>query len=179
MARPIARVERKGESSLRLRTDRRLLTVLLLCLLVASGCAELNRDEDLTSRITAAGYSEVKVMPSDPDYYDTPILSIYASGGPEGGDGEDLARLVWDTYPGEVDQVTVELGRVHYSATAGELEERFGPREVEYDPNVVLKWIVGIGAFLLLLFLTVLGLLIALVVVTVRRRRLVPGATRA
>ncbi|MFI9816784.1 hypothetical protein [Saccharothrix variisporea] len=176
MARPIARVEHEGEISLRLRTDRRLLTVLLLCLLVTSGCSELNRDADLAARITEAGYSDVRVVPSDPDL--SSPLTIYASGGPEGDDGGDIARLVWDTYPGEVDRVVVELGRVHHSATAKELEERFGPREVEYDPNLVVKWVAGIGAFLLLVFGTVFALLISFVVVTIRRRRLALRATR-
>ncbi|NUT91215.1 MAG: hypothetical protein HOY78_04220 [Saccharothrix sp.] len=158
---------------MRPRTDRRLLTVLLLCLVVVSGCAVLTQDEDLSARITEAGYSDVQVVHSDFEGFDRVV--VYASGGAEHDNGEDIARLVWDTYPSEVDELTVERGRAHFSGSAAELEELFGPRKIKPDPNTVLKWTAGIAAFLLLLC----GGLVVLVLVLVRRRVRASRATRA
>ncbi|MEJ2855112.1 MULTISPECIES: hypothetical protein [unclassified Saccharothrix] len=161
---------------MRLRTDRRLLTVLLLCLLVASGCAELNAVEDLSARISAAGYHDVKVIHSfsesvDPNFDGVDTVIVYAFGGPDGGGEEEVARMVWDTYPAVVDALNLTTdGGKNYRATAAELETRFGPREVEFDPNIVLKWTVGIAAFLLVLFGGVVVLVIVLVLRYLRRQ---------
>lgn len=146
------------------------LAVVLLCLLVATACGALTEVMNLSKRINDAGYSNVSVNHNTSNGFDTVIIT--ATGGPEGGNGEDIARLVWDTYPAEVDKVVLTLNGEEYSGTAEELEKAFGPRKIQPDPDnsfgkTVMWWIIGIGVFVLLLIIGV----IVLIVVVVRRNR--------
>ncbi|WP_158850265.1 hypothetical protein [Saccharothrix deserti] len=150
--------------------DGRLLAVLL-CLLVAAGCGALTEVMNLSNRVKDAGYTNVQANHSTNNGFDT--VTITASGGPEGSDGEDIARLVWDTYPAEVDRLVLRLNGKDYSATNAELEKAFGPRKIQPDPDnaisgeSILWWVIGIGLFFLLL----VGALITVLVVVMRKRR--------
>lgn len=152
------------------RTDRRLVAVLL-CLLVAAGCGALTEVMNLSKRINDLGYSNVSVNHNTTNGFDT--VSITAAGGPEGGNGEDIARMVWDTYPAEVDKVVLTLNGEEYSGTAAELEKAFGPRKIQPDPDnsfgkSALWWIIGIGVFVLL---AIVGVIILVVVLIKKGRR--------
>lgn len=153
------------------RAAYRRLSAVLLCLLVVAGCGALTEVVNLSSRIKDAGYSDVQANHNVSNGFDT--VSITARGGPADGDGEDIARLVWDTYPAEVDQLVLHLNGKEYAATNAELEKAFGPRKIRPDPDnaisgtSILWWLVGIGLFLLLL----VGGLITILVVVMRKRR--------
>ncbi len=132
--------------------DRRLPAVLL-CLLLASGCASLTDVKDLGARVDEAGYTSVSVHHHSHEGFDT--LTVVAGGGPEeDNNGEDIARIVWDTYPADVDELRLELNGKRYKADTARLEELFGPRRIRPDDssgNAVLESVIGVAVFLLLI----------------------------
>lgn len=149
-----------------------LLPGVLLWVLAAAGCVSLAEMDRLGSRIEEAGYTEVGVGHSVSSFgYDT--VRISASKPAPTDDGAEIARLAWDTYADEVDEVVVTLNGTTRSATRDELLEAFGPRGLDPDPDEstgladVLGWAVAV--ILIIVVLTkVLGFL-------GRRRRRRPG----
>lgn len=140
------------------------LTVVLLCLVVAAGCASLAEVMNLRTRIQEAGYTEVSVNHNTTNGFDT--VSINAN--KPSDDGAAVARLVWDTYPAEVDRVAVTVNGTTRSATHAELEELFGPRKIQPASSGISVGAI-VGWFFLALLL--IGTLITVLIVRSRRRR--------
>ncbi|WP_156077349.1 hypothetical protein [Saccharothrix sp. NRRL B-16314] len=146
--------------------DVRLLA-LLMVFLVAAGCASLTELANLQSRIQEEGYTETSVYHRTSNGVDT--LTISASTTAKDDDGERIARIVWDTYPDEVDQLVVTVNGKANSASHGQMEQAFGPRKINPQGSgggSVGGWVAGVGLLLLLL----LGGVIAVLVVRSRRR---------
>ncbi|MGW4112621.1 hypothetical protein ACWEFJ_17265 [Actinosynnema sp. NPDC004786] len=146
--------------------NRARLLGMLLCVLMAAGCASLAELSNLGSRIQDKGYTGISVRHNTSNGFDTLAVAAYNIERRD-DDGEAIFRLVWDTYPGEVDRVVVTVNDKTRSATAEELHEAYGPHEVQpaggSGSGTVVAWLVLVG------FLLVGGLV---VVVVVRRRRL-------
>lgn len=148
--------------------NRARLLAVLLCVLVAAGCASLAELANLGSRIQAKGYTGISVRHNTSNGFDTLAVAAYHVDRRD-DDGETIFRLVWDTYPEEVDRVVVTVNDKTRTATAEELHKAYGPREVQLDggsgSGTVVAWI------LLVAFLAVGGLVIAVIVRRRRRRR--------
>ncbi|MFI9008147.1 hypothetical protein ACIGNX_13060 [Actinosynnema sp. NPDC053489] len=140
-----------------------LLLGALLCLLPTAGCVSGAAMDELGSRIEGAGYTRVWVGHSISAFgYDTVQITAYKT--PATDDGTEIARLVWHTYPEEVDEVVVTLNDAGGFITKDQMLEEFGPRQLDPNPNEdtdfgdVLGWVVGIIAVLVVL-IKVLGFL--------------------
>jgi hypothetical protein len=146
--------------------DLRLLA-LLMTFLVAAGCASLADLADLQSRVQEDGYTNVSVHHQTSNGHDR--LTISAVTTDTDDTGERIARAAWDTYPGEIDELVVTVNGKPGSATAKELEQTFGAREVQPEAtggSSTGGWVAGIGILLLLL----VGGVIAVLVARSRRR---------
>ncbi|MEU4445257.1 hypothetical protein AB0K14_23235 [Actinosynnema sp. NPDC050801] len=144
---------------------------VLLCVLVAAGCASLAELSNLASRLKDKDYTGVSVNHNTANGFDTLVVTAYNLD-QQGDDGETIFRLVWDTYPEDIDRVVVTVNDKTTSATADELHKAYGARKVqpagESGSGDVVAWI------LLVAFLALGGLLTAVIV---RRRRRRPDQT--
>jgi hypothetical protein len=137
--------------------------LLLLWVLVAAGCVSRAEMDRLESRIADAGYTEVSVGHSvTTGGYDS--VRVLANKPSVADEGTELARLVWNTYVEEVDEVVVVLNGVTLGGTREQLQEAFGPRPIdqdpgeETDPGEILLWAAGVISTIVLV-VKVLGLL--------------------
>jgi hypothetical protein len=111
-----------------------LLLGVLLCVLAAAGCASRAARDQLGSRIEEAGYTEIGVGHSVSNFgYDTVL--IRANKPSVADEGAEIARLAWDTYAEELDEVEVTLNGTTRSATRDQMLEAFGPRQLDPDPD--------------------------------------------
>ncbi|MFE9747106.1 hypothetical protein ACFYOT_19565 [Saccharothrix saharensis] len=111
----------------------RLLGVLL-SVLAAAGCVSVAEMENLEARITDAGYTDVGVGHiANTNGFDT--VTVRAINPSTTEEGADIARLVWHTYPEEVDEVVVTLNGISRSATREEMLQAFGPRQLQPNPD--------------------------------------------
>ncbi|MEJ2855095.1 MULTISPECIES: hypothetical protein [unclassified Saccharothrix] len=141
----------------------RLLGVLL-SVLVAAGCVSLAELAKLAGRVEDAGYSGVSVHHQTTNGYDT--ISVSAFKPTETDDGEAIFRLIWDTYPEEVDRAVVAVNGKPRSATAAEMEAAFGARKVQPEESSTAATVAWLAIVLILACAVVV-----VVVVRVRRRR--------
>ncbi|MEV1120240.1 hypothetical protein AB0I91_34760 [Actinosynnema sp. NPDC049800] len=82
-----------------------LLPGALLCVL-AAGCVSGAAMDQLGSRVEESGYTQVGVGHAVSTFrYDTVQITAYNPSTTD--DDTDIARLVWHTYPEEVDEVLV------------------------------------------------------------------------
>ncbi|WP_447003325.1 hypothetical protein ACRAKI_27095 [Saccharothrix isguenensis] len=141
------------------------LSALLMTLLLAAGCVSLGELVNLQSRIQEDGYTRVSAHHTTGG---VDRLTVSATTTAADDDGERIARIVWDTYPAEVDELVVTVNGRTNSATYEQLEEAFGPRGThpEGPGGSVGSWVAGIG--FLMLFL--IGAVITVLVVRSRRR---------
>jgi hypothetical protein len=115
------------------RRSPRLLGVLLF-VLAAAGCVSGAEIEALESRIEDAGYTEVGVGHTiSTTGFDT--VNIMAGKPSATDEGVDIARLVWHTYPEEVDEVVITLNGTSRYATREYMQEEFGPRQLQPNPD--------------------------------------------
>lgn len=138
-----------------------LLPGALLCVLAAAGCVSGAAMDQLGSRVEESGYTQVGVGHAVGTFgYDTVQITAYHPSTTD--DGTDIARLVWHTYPEEVDEVVVTLNGMTGSATRDQMLEAFGPRRLDPNPDEdtdlgdVLGWVFGVIAVLVVL-IKVLG----------------------
>jgi hypothetical protein len=90
--------------------------------------------DKLESRIEEAGYTEVGVGHIVSTYgFDT--VDVMANKPSVTDEGADIARLVWHTYPEEVDEVVVTLNGSTRYATREYMQEEFGPRQLQPNPD--------------------------------------------
>lgn len=147
---------------------RRLALLVLLCATLA-GCAAIADLAALQTRIESAGYQNVTLHHRSDN--GTDLLQIRASG----PDPDQVAEIVWNTYPEHVDEVSITLDGTATTYSEAELRDAFGERQVTEKPDddtdvmkSVVKWlIIGAVAFALL----VVGLIILIVVLVRRSRR--------
>ncbi|GAB3007853.1 hypothetical protein [Saccharothrix stipae] len=141
---------------------------VLLCVLVAAGCASLAELSNLASRLQDKDYTGISVNHNTSNGFDTLVVTAYNLNQRD-DDGETIFRLVWDTYPEEVDRVVVTVNDKTRSATEDELHKAYGPRKVQpagqSGSGDVVAWI------LLIAFLALGGLITALIIRRRRRRR--------
>ncbi|MDX8035750.1 hypothetical protein SK803_36600 [Lentzea sp. BCCO 10_0856] len=150
---------------------KRLALFVLLCAALA-GCGALDDVLSLRTRVQDAGYTSVSVYHRSHNGTDT--LEITASAEDQAHDYEQIAKIVWDTYPEHLDQLSIKLNGTRQTYAEATLRDTFGERQVTEKPDddaaamksAVTWMIVGLVVFLLL----GIGATI-LVVVLVRRSR--------
>lgn len=147
---------------------RRLGALLLLCLSLV-GCVSLTDITDLANRLSEAGFRNVSVVHRNVN--GTNYLVVAAAG--DNKSVSDVGRMVWDTYPVEIDELVVSLnGEPEVSVSAAALERQFGPRRIDVKPaGSVLPFLLYGFVFFILLGL---GVVAIVVIVKKRRRRLLP-----
>ncbi|MEV6236804.1 hypothetical protein [Lentzea sp. NPDC051838] len=147
---------------------RRLALFVLLCAAL-TGCAAIADLATLQTRIHDTGYENVSLYHRSNNGVDT--LEITANG----PDPDEVAQIVWDTYPEHIDHLSITLPGGQTTYTEAELRDTFGERQVTEKPDddtdvtkTLVTWlIIGGVAFLLL----VLGVIILIVVLVRRSRR--------
>ncbi|MCP2199898.1 hypothetical protein [Lentzea flava] len=147
---------------------RRFALFVLLCATLV-GCAAIADLATLQTRIQDAGYTNVSLYHRSNN--GTDLLEITASGsGPD-----QVAEIVWDTYPEHVDHVTITLNGTRKDYSEADLRSAFGERQVTEKPDddtdvmkSLIRWLI-VGAVVVLLL--VAGLIILIVVLVRRSRR--------
>lgn len=146
-------------------SSRARLWGVLLCVLVAAGCASLAELSNLSSRIQDKGYTGISVRHQTSNGVDTLAVAAYNLD-QKTDDGETIFRLVWDTYPEEVDRVVVTVNDQTRSATEEELRKAFGARNIQpvgdSGSSTAVVWVILIAFLILTTVITT---------VAVRRRR--------
>ncbi|CAL9432905.1 hypothetical protein SUDANB95_02072 [Actinosynnema sp. ALI-1.44] len=145
---------------------RARLAGVLFVVLLAAGCVSLADLSALSTRVQEAGYIGVSVKHNTTNGHDTIAVNAYKTDD-ETDDGEKIVRLIWDTYPAEVDEVVVGVNDKVRSFTTEELEKKYGPRgvqvkEEESGSGTAAVWIAVVFVLLVTTLVTVL---------TVRARR--------
>ncbi|PWK86384.1 hypothetical protein C8D88_105433 [Lentzea atacamensis] len=147
---------------------RRLALLVLLCATLV-GCAAIADLAALQTRVQDAGYQNVSLYHRSDN--GTDLLEITASG----SDPDQVAEIVWDTYPEHVDQLSITLNGTQKVYSEAELREAFGERQVTVKPDddtdvmkSLFTWLI-VGAVVFLLF--IIGLIILIVVLMRRSRR--------
>lgn len=151
---------------------RRFALFVLLCAALA-GCAVLDNVLSLRTRVQEAGYTNVSVFHRTHNGTDT--LEITASAEDPAHDAEQVAEIVWDTYPEHVDKLSIMLNGSRQNYAEADLRDAFGERQVTEKPEddaavmkSVMTWlIVGLVVFLLL----IVGVIILIVFLVRRSRR--------
>ena len=151
---------------------RRLGLFLLLCLALA-GCGALEDQTTVHSRLTDAGYTNVSTYHRT--HNGTDRFEVTASSADQTRTADEIAEIVWDSYPQHVDEVAVALNGTGEVYTAEQLQEAFGDRQVTVKPDddadvgrTIATWLI-VGAVVFLLF--VVGVIVLIVVLTRRSRR--------
>lgn len=148
---------------------RRFALFVLLCAAL-TGCSAIADLASLQTRIQDAGYTNVRLHHRSTNGTDS--VEITASG----SDADQVAEIVWDTYPEHIDQLSITLDGVPRTYTEADLRDTFGERQVTEKPDddtdvmrSIVTWlIVAVVAFLLL----AAGAIILIVVLVRRSRRL-------
>ncbi|MFC3897608.1 hypothetical protein ACFOWZ_39545 [Lentzea rhizosphaerae] len=153
---------------------RRVAPLLLLCLALA-GCGLIGDLASLQARLTDAGYTNVSTDHSSINGTDR--LEVTASSDDPAKTVEQIAEIVWDSYPQHVDQVSIALNETYEVYTADALREAFGERLVAEKPDddadvgrTIVTWLI-VAAVVFLLFVAGLVVLIVFLVRRSNRRR--------
>lgn len=139
-----------------------LLLGALLCVLAAAGCSWGAEMDALAARLEEAGYTGVGVGHVNTNGYD--IVQIVADKPAATDDGTEIARLAWNTYAVELDEVVVTFNGTTRSATRKQMLEEFGPRQLDPNPDEstdlidILVW-VGVGILAIVVLAKVVDLL--------------------
>jgi len=106
--------------------------------LFAGGCGAITELVRLQQRVEDAGYSVDGIFHDDFSGGASEV-QIDASSGDDGQpppDGqEEIAEIVWTTYPRRFDTVFIELDGDQVRFTRGDLQEQFGPRPESLDEH--------------------------------------------
>ncbi|MFI6099938.1 hypothetical protein ACIA8G_30685 [Lentzea sp. NPDC051213] len=148
----------------------RRLALLLLLSATLVGCGVIADLGALQNRLKDVGYTDIT------SYHEsingTDRVRVTASSADPASSAEEIAEILWDTYPEHVDQVSITLNGVTEGYTEDDLRAAFGDRQVTEKPDgdsdvgtVIITWVI-VGVVVFLLFA---GGLITLIVVLVRR----------
>uniref|UniRef100_UPI001302C9EB hypothetical protein n=1 Tax=Lentzea kentuckyensis TaxID=360086 RepID=UPI001302C9EB len=106
----------------------------------------------------------------------TDRLEVRAAGSDPTHSTDEIARLVWETYPQRLDQVSITLNESHEVYSEDDLRATFGERGVSEKAagdvgRTIVTWLI-VGAVVLLLCLAGLTFLIVFLVRRSRHRAL-------
>jgi hypothetical protein len=148
----------------------RRLGPLLLLFLALAGCGVIGDLATLQARLEDTGLTNVSTFHETVDGDDR--LEVTADSSDAARTTDQIAEVVWDSYPQHVDQVSITLNQAYEVYSADQLQQAFGDRQVavkaDDDADVgttIVTWLV-VAAVVFLLFIA--GV-ITLVVVLVRR----------
>lgn len=149
---------------------------VVLAALVTSACSTIDELFQLEERIEREGYRVDNVFHEDFGTGRNEVqIEADSNRGLQGAEGiEEIAQVVWTTYPRRFDTVAVTLDGTQDILSRGELQERFGPRaerldEREFSDDVsgTIRTIAIVAA----IALVVAVVAIVLIVRAVRKRR--------
>jgi hypothetical protein len=147
------------------------LGAVLIFAVALGGCAILRDITELNGRIERAGYTDVSTNHSTVNGLTTITITAntVASRRAESEDVEEIAKIVWETYPRDFDRLQIELnGRQADELTRDDLEAALGPRPAQLvrdDNTLMIVLIVVLSVFLVLIAAIVL-----IVILLVRRQ---------
>jgi hypothetical protein len=103
----------------------------------AAGCSAVTELLQLTDRIQREGYTSVEVFHSD-SFGTTAASEVQIDAGvgrgePAPAGQQEIAEIVWTTYPRRFDLVTIDLSGDQASFDRRQLEALFGPRDPSLD----------------------------------------------
>ncbi len=158
------------------RSARLVAAAVVTVVLLGAGCSTVNELIQLSERIERRGYDAVSVFHEDFGTGRNEVQVDAASGrglGPPQG-LDDIAEVVWDTYPRRFDSIAVTLDGQSELYDRSELQEQFGVRDERLDEKEFGDEVTGairgvaIGAAV---FLVLVVVLVVVIIVLVRRRR--------
>lgn len=113
------------------------LVALLLCGATAAvaGCSTINELIQLQDRIEREGYEVSNAFHDDfgSSLNEVQIEATTGRGEEPPAGTEEIAEIVWQTYPRRFDTVAVELDADSRTFSRSQLQERFGPRPEQLD----------------------------------------------
>ena len=154
----------------RLHRSRLLLVVGLLVVAGVAGCSAVTELLQLTERIQREGYSSVEVFHADSfgaaTASEVQVEASTGRGEPPPAGQQEIAEIVWNTYPRRFDVVTVDLSGDFESFDRDELTSLFGARdpsldEKEFNDDItsgikVAGLVAGIGLIVLVVVIVLL-----------------------
>lgn len=154
----------------------RALGVLLVLVLGTQACGTIDELLQLEQRIERQGYRVSNVFHDDFGTGSNEVqVEAESNRGLEPPEGQDeIAGIVWNSYPRRFTTVAVTLDGDLALYTRGELQERFGPRDPQLDEKAFSDDINGAvrnGAIVALIVLALGVLLVVLLVRASRKRR--------
>lgn len=167
------------------RRPARLVVTLLLAIgaVAGAGCGAVTELIQLEERIERQGYDVTGVFHDDFGTGRNEVQVDASTGrgvAPPRGN-EEIAGIVWDSYPRRFDRVSVTLDGVDIVFTRSQLQERFGARDAtldekefqdEIEAGIRTAFIAGAIALLV-----IVAVIITVVVLVRRRRRNLPPPT--
>lgn len=161
------------------RRPTRLVVALLGFLAVvvgASACSTIDELFQLEERIEREGYRVTNVFHEDFGTGRNEVqIEADSHRGLDGTAGvEEIAEVVWTTYPRRFDTLAITLDGDQDVLTRGELQERFGPRAARLDEREFSDDVTGAirtAAIAAAIGLVVVAIAIVLIVRAVRKRR--------
>ncbi|MGW6931345.1 hypothetical protein ACWGE0_14895 [Lentzea sp. NPDC054927] len=149
------------------------LALLLFLAATLAGCGVISDMADLQVRLKDAGYTSVSTDHGSVNGSDR--LEVRAASSDPGHSTDQIAEIVWDSYPQHLDQVSVTLNGTYEVYSEDDLNKAFGDRQVTEKPDddadttrTIVTWLI-VGAVVFLLFLV--GLIVLIVFLVRRSRR--------
>ncbi len=149
------------------------LALLLFLAATLVGCGVISDMADLQVRLKDAGYTSVSTDHGSVNGSDR--LEVRAASSDPGHSTDQIAEIVWDSYPQHLDQVSVTLNGTYEVYSEDDLSKAFGDRQVTEKPDddadtmrTIVTWLI-VGAVVFLLFLV--GMIILIVFLVRRSRR--------
>lgn len=152
--------------------SRAALAGMLICVLALVGCSSLVALSELQSDLQSAGYESQNINHNVMNGHSTLLINAAMPHGvPSEDDANQIAEIVWTTYPAEVDELVITInGQQLMDASAADLKERFGERPASLKaPDGG-----GTNVLLIVVILVVAALFAGLVVLLWRRGRRPP-----
>ena len=111
------------------------MAAALVVLAVGAGCSAVTELLQLSSRIERAGYTGVEVFHNfgSGSSSEVTVDASVGRGEPPPAGQQEIAEIVWTTYPRRFDLLTVTLGGDLASFERSELTALFGPRDPSLD----------------------------------------------
>jgi len=107
----------------------RVMAVLLVCLLVVTGCSTLAALQDLSSEIQAAGYENVNINHQNTNGHSVLTIQAMRNETLSSQDADEIAEIAWTTYAADFDELQVVLnGQPALTAGPDDLAAKFGER---------------------------------------------------
>jgi hypothetical protein len=131
---------------------RAALAGLLVCLLALTGCSALADLGQLREDLDSAGYDAAGIDHDTTNGYSVLTIEATTAGEPTDSDAEEIGRVAWTTFPGEIDRMEIILnGWSGFSEDYDDLLVRYGERPEDLpgddgdDSNSLTVILIAVG----------------------------------